>query len=71
MNKQNLKKNRVIKFMNQKILSLFFNQDGGSMVETGLLIGFAVLIFYLLITTVENIYTWASTNVNNIFGGFT
>ncbi len=70
---------KIIKIQNFRIINnikkffhhLITNQDGGSLVESGLLIGFAVLILFLLITTVESIYNWASSNISSLFSGIT
>lgn len=41
-------------------------EKAGSMVESGLLIGFAILIFFLLLSTVETIYTWIDQNLTGL-----
>jgi hypothetical protein len=61
-----IKNHYIIEFFRKKISPFILNQDGGSMIESGLLIGFAVLMFYLLINTVELIFNWADSNVNKI-----
>jgi len=48
------------------IVQFFSEEKAGSMVESGLLIGFAILIFFLLLTVVETIYNWIEQNLTGV-----
>lgn len=60
-------KKRIASFW--ELMRIFlFEEKAGSMVESGLLIGFAILIFFLLLSTVETIYTWIDQNLSELIG---
>jgi Flp pilus assembly pilin Flp len=42
------------------------NESGGSTIESGLLIALAMILFLLLVAIADNIYTWITTEVDNV-----
>ncbi len=67
-----LKKINLIK---EKIRSFFFDEWAGNMTEYALLIGFALFLFFMIITVVTDMLNWSigeSSNsldkIKNFFG---
>ena len=60
-----IKKKIFQKFLNN--LKKFVNdEEGGSTIESGLLIAFSMMLFLLLIVIAQNIYTWIDSSVFDV-----
>jgi hypothetical protein len=54
----------IKKFLTKIYFRIILNQNGGSLIESGLLIGFAVLLFILIISIATDMYAWVDDFVN-------
>ena len=43
------------------------NEDGGSLIEYGLIIGFALVSFIVIIGIVLSVFDWANTTLSDFF----
>jgi hypothetical protein len=48
----------------------FHKRFGGSMIETGLLIALALILFLMLVGIVMNIYDWIESQFNDVIAFF-
>ncbi|TFG08738.1 MAG: hypothetical protein EU539_01435 [Promethearchaeota archaeon] len=63
--KKTIKKN--FKKLEKKIKEFFQDEYGGNLVEYALLIGFALFIFFLLISIITSMLDWTVNQSNEFF----
>ena len=63
--KKTIKKN--FKKLEKKIKEFFQDEYGGNLVEYALLIGFALFIFFLLISIITSMLDWTVSQSNEFF----
>jgi uncharacterized protein (UPF0333 family) len=59
-----------MKKISKNIKKIWVDERGEILLEYGLLIGLAIIIFIILITTVNGIYDWVQENVLTVFEYF-
>ena len=54
----------------KKIKKLVKEENGGSMIESGLLIALSLILFLILIAIVTDIYSWIEQKFNDVINFF-
>lgn len=57
-------------YLKAKLKRLWKNQQGGSMIESGLLIALSLILFLMLIAMVTDIYSWIEEKFNEVISFF-
>ena len=55
------------KYIEKKIKEFFKNESGGNLVEYALLIGFALFIFFILVSVILSTLDWTIGQSNTFF----
>lgn len=62
--------NKIRKFkdkIKQKLHEFFSDEQGGSIVEYALLIGFALFIFFIIVGIVQSVLDWTAGQTGDFF----
>lgn len=61
---------RFFQKLKMKIIKIFIDQRGGSMLESGLLIALSLILFLMLIGIVGNVYGWIEIKFSEVLNFF-
>lgn len=57
-------------YLKVKLKKFWNNKEGGSMIESGLLIALSLILFLMLIAMVTDIYSWIEEKFNDVISFF-
>jgi len=64
----NIKK--MLKFLGKKLKAFFNDEYGGNLLEYALLVGFALFLFFIIVSVITSMLDWTLTQSNDFLGLF-